>query len=238
MKTTQESRHFFDLFVEKWNSGSLSAKYYKGISLAQEDPTSRTKYKWSFAKNVDPLELGSLRDSVDTDNNKTFAQIAKRPEARKSSYRDEPPQQSFVGPRGDRRNDNNDNDDGLDEEDRQRLERARAKKDMKEYSRTKEAVMDELLPKATGRDAMIEKKKMKAEYSKRKDDSPEMNEADLMGNNDDFRFRLAREKEVKAKKEAEKNDEYQQKLAAFKAKEDEKLAPLRALAAARFAQQQ
>lgn len=28
LKSTEESRHFFDLFAEQWNSGSLSGTYF------------------------------------------------------------------------------------------------------------------------------------------------------------------------------------------------------------------
>lgn len=52
----------------------------------------------------------------------------------------------------------------LDEEDKQRIAWTKAKKDMKDYQKNKEVVLDELLPKATGKEAMFEKRKMRAEY--------------------------------------------------------------------------
>ncbi len=52
----------------------------------------------------------------------------------------------------------------LDEEDRLRLERNKRKKDMKQFQKTKEVVLDELLPKATGKDALQEKRKIRADY--------------------------------------------------------------------------
>lgn len=39
-------------------------KYYKGMNIEEEDPSQRTKYKWSFVKNLDPVEMGNTRDSV------------------------------------------------------------------------------------------------------------------------------------------------------------------------------
>ena len=49
----------------------------------------------------------------------------------------------------------------LDIEEQRELERYLAKKDKKDYKKQKETVEEELVPKKTGREAMLEKKKQK-----------------------------------------------------------------------------
>ena len=49
----------------------------------------------------------------------------------------------------------------LDPEERKELEKRMRKKDMKTYKKNKDLVEEELVPKKTGREAMIEKKKQK-----------------------------------------------------------------------------
>ena len=52
-------------------------------------------------------------------------------------------------------------------------------------------MLDELLPKATGREAMLEKKKLRNDYHKKRDDSPEMDSESLMGGGgDDFQVTM------------------------------------------------
>ena len=41
-------------------------KYYKGLNSTQLDASDSTRYKWSFAKNLDRMEMDSIRDSVDS----------------------------------------------------------------------------------------------------------------------------------------------------------------------------
>ena len=57
-------------------------------------------------------------------------------------------------------------------------------------------LMDELLPKATGREAMIEKKAARREAAKERDASPDMNRliggGDVMGGDDSFAAAKAR----------------------------------------------
>lgn len=41
-------------------------KYYKGMNSSRLESSDTTRYKWSFAKNVDKNELDSVRDKVDS----------------------------------------------------------------------------------------------------------------------------------------------------------------------------
>src|SRR3954452_4447886 len=68
------------------------------------------------------------------------------------------------------------------------------KRDKKMWKKDHEVVMEELVPKKTGRDAMIDKKKEKASYSKaKKTEDVELNDRDLFGGSD-FQRRVAAER--------------------------------------------
>lgn len=76
-----------------------------------------------------------------------------------------------------------DEDDIIQEKKLQKLER-------KKYKKDQEVLMDELLPKATGREAMLEKKALRREQARAREDSPEnFKEKDVMGGGDDFQQR-------------------------------------------------
>ncbi len=80
---------------------------------------------------------------------------------------------------------------GRDEEDRI-LEKKMEKLERKKFHKAQDAVIDELLPKATGREALLEKKALRREQARNREDSPEiMKERDVMGGGDDFQQRYA-----------------------------------------------
>jgi len=226
--TTEQARAKFSLFVEKWNAGELREKYYKGMNSSSVEPSTRTKYKWNFASKLDPIELGSIRDTVDSDTNKDLLNMR-----RSNARADTKPPPQVLGPLAGPPKPGQEEIE--DEEERRRLQHVAYKKDIKEYKKNKEFVLDELLPKATGREATMEKKKIRNDYHKKKDDSPEPDADSFMGGNDDFQTRLRQEKDRKEKRMMKQEEEYQKKMSDYQAKEDAKMAPLRALAQ-RFAQ--
>jgi len=98
--------------------------------------------------------------------------------------------------------------------------------------RTKAVVEEELIPKATGREKMIENKKLKAAYTKsRKDDEidEEIKDDQLYGENSDFKRALHRQKSFQAQKQQAKLEESTKRLEDYRAKEASKLAPFVAL---------
>ena len=57
-------------------------------------------------------------------------------------------------------------------------------------TKEQDVVMDELLPKATSREAMLEKKALRRQHARAPEDSPELlKEKDVMGGGDDFQQR-------------------------------------------------
>lgn len=41
-------------------------KLYKGLNSAQLESSDTTRYKWSFAKNLNKMEMDTIRDNVDS----------------------------------------------------------------------------------------------------------------------------------------------------------------------------
>lgn len=76
-------------------------------------------------------------------------------------------------------------------------ERAVAKKrdkyERKVFQKEHEAVLDEMLPKATGRERQMELKAIRREQARTREESPPdaMRERDIMGGGDDFQQRYA-----------------------------------------------
>lgn len=104
------------------------------------------------------------------------------------------------------------------------------KLERKKYQKIQEEVLDELLPKATGRERMLEKRAINREQARGRKESPELaNEKDLMGGGDDFRVRLEKERMRKQKKGMEKAAVLEEKLQASREKEAAAMSQLQAI---------
>ena len=80
------------------------------------------------------------------------------------------------------------------------------RKEQKDYRKTKEVLLEELAPKATGREAVLEKRRAQTAYHRRERSvEVELPEQDLLGGGDDFKSMLAAEKR---RKEARENRRY------------------------------
>jgi len=55
---TVVAKEYFETFCELWNKGKLSDRYYKGITSASTDASSRTRHRWNF-KDVDMNQLNA-----------------------------------------------------------------------------------------------------------------------------------------------------------------------------------
>ncbi|KAL0084330.1 hypothetical protein J3Q64DRAFT_1129543 [Phycomyces blakesleeanus] len=220
---SSDSRYYFKKFVKAWNRFELQEKYYKGLSSAQLASSDTTRYKWKFASKVDQYELDTIRDSVDTMTSRGVV----KDESNKGRRRN-------VGPamptspviRQDRET----------AEERLEAERMRRKAESKNLRRKRDSYLDEVAPKETGREAMLEKRKATNAFHKR-ERSPdvELSEADLMGG-DDFQSRLAAEKQREERRNTRKA-EYQKRyappqdrVAEYKAKENATIEMFRKMA--------
>ncbi|KAG0253608.1 hypothetical protein BG011_006258 [Mortierella polycephala] len=212
--TADESRRYFRKFVKAWNNFELDESYYKGIRSSQLSSKSTTKYQWGFAKKIgkeDQSRVESIRDSIDTMTNTRFANEVSRLTGKStaSALDSGSAPKKILGPTmpssaSSRRPQTADEVFEREEEGRYRRQQNRA--DQKAYRKTKESVMEELVPKATGREAMLEKKRAQNAYH-RQERSPdvELPEQDLMGGGDDFKSMLAAEKRRKEARESRRH---------------------------------
>ncbi|BBN05546.1 hypothetical protein MPTK1_3g14060 [Marchantia polymorpha subsp. ruderalis] len=168
--SSEETHKRFLKFVDVWNAGKLSHKYYEGIKQAP-----RTNHNWAIKRGPE--------DSVNLDEEEQYA-VAKK---------------------------------------KDRLDR-------KKFQKDHEALLDDILPKATGRERQMEMKAIRREQARAREDSPElMKEKDVMGGGEDFQSRLAREKARREKRQYEKAAVYSEKRSAFEEKEAAAMDQLRAL---------
>ncbi|KAI9004813.1 hypothetical protein CLU79DRAFT_782670 [Phycomyces nitens] len=220
---SSDSRYYFKKFVKAWNRFELQEKYYKGLTSAQLASSDTTRYKWKFASKVDQYELDTIRDSVDTMTSRGAVKEMSNKGRRRNVG---PAMPSSSNIRQDRET----------AEERLEAERMRRKTESKNLRRKRDSYLDEVAPKETGREAMIEKRKaMNAFHKRERSPDVELSEADLMGG-DDFQSRLAAEKQREERRNARKA-EYQQRyappqdrVAEYKAKENATIEMFRKMA--------
>ncbi|KAI8347633.1 hypothetical protein EDC96DRAFT_521102 [Choanephora cucurbitarum] len=202
--SSKDTRYYFKKFVKKWNSHELEEKYYKGLNSTQLDASDSTRYKWSFAKHLDKMEMDSIRDSVDSMTGLSRGEDRLKIAGKRRAQ--------ALGPTMP---------DTFDREELHEKERRDRKHQARKRSERSEAILDEIAPKETGREAAIAKKRALNAYHKR-ERSPdvELSEADLMGG-DDFQSRLAAERRHKERREARQAERREQKLAPIMNKMEE-----------------
>ncbi|ORY39600.1 hypothetical protein BCR33DRAFT_699986 [Rhizoclosmatium globosum] len=211
--SSKEARKYFAKFVKKWNRC-----FYSGIASTDIDSNARSKHKWNFkVTEADEQRLVEAKDSVHS-----LTASALETEKKRSG-----------GSAGRRTN----IDEDMDDEDRARYEKALRKKDAKSYDSTRQAALDELVPKATGREAQLEKRKAQNAFHKQERDyDVSLNDSDLMGGGDSFAAHLARERARKERYEERKSgsrnpkEELDSRVQNYKQKEDATMAMLRDLA--------
>ncbi|KAF9908791.1 hypothetical protein EC991_009494 [Linnemannia zychae] len=228
--TADEARKYFKKFVRRWNDFELDESYYKGVRSSQIPTKSMTKYQWKFTKTIDKADLRqveSVKDSIDTMTNIRFANEVGRLTGKTSASALEtgsgsgaagakrvlgpsvpPPALSTargaIGPRRPMTAD-----EVLEKEDQDSRSRQAYRAEQKRARKDKEVLLEELVPKATGREAMLEKRRAQTAYH-RQERSPdvELPEHDLMGAGnagDDYKSMLAAEKRRKEAREARRH---------------------------------
>ncbi|KAJ3298847.1 hypothetical protein HDU79_005219 [Rhizoclosmatium sp. JEL0117] len=257
--SSKEARKYFAKFVKKWNRcvvvlvqlrnllnpsltpnqirNELSHKFYTGIASTDIDSNARSKHKWNFkVTEADEQRLVEAKDSVhsltasalETEKKRSFNQSIDQPSS--SGANTVPVRGGSAGRR-------TNIDEDMDDEDRARYEKALRKKDAKSYDSTRQAALDELVPKATGREAQLEKRKAQNAFHKQERDyDVSLNDSDLMGGGDSFAAHLARERARKERYEERKSgsrnpkEELDSRVQNYKQKEDATMAMLRDLA--------
>ncbi|EEY63425.1 uncharacterized protein PITG_15155 [Phytophthora infestans T30-4] len=219
LSTDEAMELFTDEFAKKWNRGKLSKMFYQGLPDAVVEQTKRTRHQWGFVSKLgdrEKFELATAKDSVDVATKKKNLLVSD--EKAKGGREEE------EGDRSRSRRRAKENGEGDREGDRKRrkLERRRDR----EY---RDVVMDELAPRATGREAQIEKRrqvgdKLHGAARDREDtrDGLDLSDAFLMGGgggDDDLKRRMAQRDVARRRKQEEQQD----KLAGLKAKESARM---------------
>lgn len=209
--SSKESRRYFKKFVDKWNHYELEPKFYQGLNSTQLSSSDTTRFKWGFAKTLNQMEMDTVRDSVDS---MTALSRGEDKLKRRANVGPTMPGPTMPESKYDQR-----------------------KYEQKKQKEARLAILDEVAPKETGREAQIAKKRALNSYHKR-EVSPdiELSEADLMGV-DDFKSRLAAEKRAKEIRESRQMERRDQRLAPimdkmteYKAKENATMAMFKKMA--------
>jgi hypothetical protein len=177
MKTDQ-ARKYFKKFVKKWNGNELGNDYYDGLDHTRFDSAQMTRHKWGFTRNLSSHEkfnLQTMRDSVDTD---TFHKSSEKRAAERDRLIPTGPQLP-VRPQ-----------DPATRDERRALDAKILKAERKAFRGDQKVIEEELVPKETGREAMLEKRRAKGAYARQENDTmPEMNDRDIMGGDSRSDFR-------------------------------------------------
>ena len=178
----EKARQLFDEFCSEWNGQRLLAMYYKGIDSSALSGSVLTGHKWRFVSAMseeDKLANASVRDSVDTATHHHSYQQEFTPAAGTATAATSlsstaiPPAAAAAVPAA-----------ATVPPPSSRPFHALSKGEKRQHFRTVEAVLDEVAPRETGREAMLLKRREKSEYSRRERGGDGMDEVDdevLMG---------------------------------------------------------
>ncbi|KAJ1989916.1 hypothetical protein H4R33_001914, partial [Dimargaris cristalligena] len=210
---SKEARSYFKKFVTKWNAGELSGKYYSGIKSSDLDSRAKTRYEWGFTKNMDTDKLDDLRESVAKDTaemvlpNKDRTtrwsqrpQIGPNPQGRSSQGPSRPP--------GD------DRDRLMKQEDSWRARNDNLRRERRDFRTTHETALEEMMPKETGREAMMEKRRLQTAYHRsERDTQSELNDNELHGSGDSFQARIQSQQSRRGDREQQREKKIEAKTA-------------------------
>ncbi|KAL4140106.1 hypothetical protein PRNP1_015181 [Phytophthora ramorum] len=223
LSTDEATELFTDQFAKKWNRGKLSTMFYEGLPDAVVEQTKRTRHRWGFVAKLgekEKFELATAKDSVDV--------ATKRENLLSSGSKRE----SVKGPQleEDRGSSKSKRRAKELEEDKEEQWRRR-KLDQKREREYRDTVMDELAPKATGREAQIEKRRQLSQKlhgaARDRDDARDgldVSEDFLMGGgrgdgDEEFKRRMAQRDSTRRRKQ----EMQEEKLAGLKAKESARM---------------
>ncbi|CAI8033913.1 Style cell-cycle inhibitor 1-B [Geodia barretti] len=193
--TSQQSHNLFKEFVKEWNEQALPKKYYNGLPSATLEHGKQTGHVWKFSRSLGKDELKGVRKSVSSWTAGDDAELGgaeggasqigpRLPSAPSTSsgVLRSPMIGPIIGPSlpGGSVAMETTPDPHVAEE-RWREEGERVKRGRREMRKQQELVMEELLPKATGKEARFEKKRMRAEKRRGREISPDVAESTLMG---------------------------------------------------------
>ncbi|GLC42528.1 hypothetical protein PLESTB_001107700 [Pleodorina starrii] len=209
--SSDRSRELFSEFVQIWNEGRLAPRYYAGLVAA---PKRRTEYRWNFRGGAAAAAAAAAAGKGAGPGPSGGPAAAAAATGMAAFMEDQRAQQ--LGARQETR----------------RQDRVRARD-----------LLEEVAPRETGRDKVVAERAARRELARsRDDDGPggfipgggRGGEDALMGGGDSFeaaKAREARRAEASRQRGVVRAEEVSHRAAAYAAKEEEKLAGLRALLA-------
>jgi hypothetical protein len=190
--------------------------YYDGIPESVLETTKRTRHAWGFLNNLNDrerMDLATAKDSVGVATRKADLLVAGAK-----------PNEVLKRPRPPSENGNHNHDDHDKDDDDQRRHRRRLD-DTRSRRKHHDTVMEELAPRETGREAMLEKRRQVADkvHGAARDrdanrDGLDLDDAFLMGGSADkadLQRRLARRSDARQRRDGE----LRERAAAAQAKE-------------------
>ncbi|TMW59032.1 hypothetical protein Poli38472_007177 [Pythium oligandrum] len=212
LSTEEAMRLFRSKFVKRWNSGRLSSMYYDGIPEAVLENTKRTRHAWNFVSKLNEkerMDMASAKDSVGVATRKADL-LAHEKDGREDTKRRRGREEKYES--------DDDDDD---------FHRRKRRVDEKQYRDRRNTALEELVPRETGREAMLEKRRQVSEkmHGAARDrdanrDGLDLDEGFLMGGSragadDDLHHRLAQ----RAQSRDRRDQELRERAAAAAAKE-------------------
>lgn len=236
LSTEEATSLFCDKFVKKWNRGQLDAMYYKGIPEHVLEQTKRTKHTWGFVKRLDEKEvfaLATARDSVGVATRKSDLLVTSSSSTAPKSLAPEPEESSRQRHQdkgaGDedrekrshkRKSHHYREKDSKSDEDEDRhhhRHRSSHKAERKKHRKHHESVLEELAPKETGREALLEKRRQvgsklhgAARDREENRDGLDLSEDFLMGGggDSDLQRRLKQREQMRDRKQQEAQEKF------------------------------
>jgi hypothetical protein len=156
LSTDESTALFRDKFARKWNRGKLPREYYAGLPESMVEQTRRTRHQWGFVAKLgdrERFDLATAKDSVGVATRKTdllassSSAAAPATDMPKASVRERSPAR-----RSDRR-----------DEDDDRNDREEQRRSWKRQRRDRASDLEELVPKETGHQALVEKRQQVAQ---------------------------------------------------------------------------
>jgi len=210
---TEQGKKYFKKFIRKWNNVELSQKYYEGnLKISNSE---RTRYNWNISK----------------DNNKEISTEKNEYIYDKKKYENENKRKLMTPEEYDLLQ--------IEREDNRKNEYMREKQERKKFYKEQRELLDELIPRPTGRESILEKRKQITAFHRanaEKDLDIEYSDSELMGG-DDFKERIRQRNKINQKKEEmklRKQSEINMKAEAYRKKEEETINMFRKIAEARF----
>ena len=191
-------------FAKKWNRGKLATMFYEGLPDVVVAQTKRTRHCWDFVAKLgekEKFELATAKDSVD---------VATKKESLLSFGGKRATKGPLVEENHNKRRSAQEKDDDKDEIKRRKVKRQKERE-------LRDTIMDEIVPKETGREAQIEKRrqvgaKLHGAARDREDarDGLDLSEDFLMGghggDNNDLNRQLTRRDLARRRKKVEQEE--------------------------------